>query len=174
MGRHETSEKSSLNRLVELAENGDSKALADLKALDAQSLKEYALQAHGNLAAITENALIKTIVGDNLMLHEGLCEKVKVLKKDLSGPKPSPLEHMLIERILCCWLMAHYSDVIYAQNMADRTWVVDEFVQKRQDRAQRRFLQACKALAEVRKLLGPNIQLNVAEKQVNVTKFCGS
>ena len=35
-------------------------------------------------------------------------------------------------------------------------------------RGLRRFLQACKALAQVRKLLGPNIQINVAEKQLNV------
>ena len=27
---------------------------------------------------------------------------------------------------------------------------------------------ACKALAQIRKLLGPNIQINVAEQQVNV------
>ena len=38
----------------------------------------------------------------------------------------------------------------------------------RQDRTQRRLTNACKALAQIRKLLGPNIQINVAEQQVNV------
>ena len=32
----------------------------------------------------------------------------------------------------------------------------------------RRLTNACKALAQIRKLLGPNIQINVAEQQVNV------
>ena len=45
----------------------------------------------------------------------------------------------------------------------------DECLQRRQDRTQRRLTNACKALAQIRKLLGPNIQINVAEQQVNVT-----
>ena len=30
-----------------------------------------------------------------------------------------------------------------------------------------RFLAACKALAQVRKLLGVTVQINIAEKQIN-------
>ena len=39
---------------------------------------------------------------------------------------------------------------------------------RRHDRAHGRFLSACKALAQIRKLLGVNVQINIAEKQVNV------
>ena len=42
------------------------------------------------------------------------------------------------------------------------------FYQKWQERSQRRFLSAVKALAQVRKLLGVNVQINFAEQQVNV------
>ena len=42
------------------------------------------------------------------------------------------------------------------------------FYQKWQDRSQRRFLSAVKALAQVRKLMGVNVQINIAEQQVNV------
>ena len=45
---------------------------------------------------------------------------------------------------------------------------VEGFLQERLDRAHKRLLTAVKALAQVGKLLGPNIQVNVAEKQVNV------
>ena len=38
----------------------------------------------------------------------------------------------------------------------------------RHDRAHGRFLSACKALAQIRKLLGVNVQINIAEQQVNV------
>jgi len=43
-----------------------------------------------------------------------------------------------------------------------------EYYQKTQDRATKRFLIACKTFAQVRKLLGPNIQINIADKQVNM------
>ncbi len=42
------------------------------------------------------------------------------------------------------------------------------FYQKWQERCHRRFLSACKTLAQVRKLLGVNVQINIAEQQVNV------
>ena len=64
--------------------------------------------------------------------------------------------------------MANYADAMYAQGMAGRPWAADECLQRRQDRLQRRLTHACKGLAQIRKLLGPNIQINVAEQQVNV------
>lgn len=52
--------------------------------------------------------------------------------------------------------------------LKDLTWTGEEGHQRRQDHVQRRFLKAVKTLAEVRRLLGPNIQVNIAEKQINV------
>ena len=78
------------------------------------------------------------------------------------------MERLLVERVVCCWILATYADAMYAQGMAGRPWGADECLQRRQDRTQRRLALACKALAQIRKLLGPNIQINVAEKQVNV------
>ena len=40
--------------------------------------------------------------------------------------------------------------------------------ERRAERAQRRSLRALQAMATVRRLLAPTIQLNVAERQVNV------
>jgi hypothetical protein len=43
------------------------------------------------------------------------------------------------------------------------------FLDRHRDRAHRRYLQAVKALAQVRKLLGASVtQVNIAENQVNV------
>jgi len=42
-------------------------------------------------------------------------------------------------------------------------------IDRHRDRAHRRYLQAVKALAQVRKLLGASVtQVNIAENQVNV------
>ena len=43
-----------------------------------------------------------------------------------------------------------------------------EFYQRRIDRAQKRFLSAIKALALVRRLQLPAVQVNIGEKQMNI------
>ena len=89
------------------------------------------------------------------------------LRAGLAGSDPSDLELLLIERICCCWLAVQHADVVEFE-CGGATLPEGEYVQRRHDRAHRRFLSACKALAQVRKLLGPNIQVNVAEQQVNI------
>ena len=80
----------------------------------------------------------------------GLAERL------LAGPGPSPLERLLVERVVACWLQVHYSDASYAQlkgtNPAQHTAAL-----QRQNSAQQRYLQALKALATVRKLLRPGL-----------------
>ncbi len=44
----------------------------------------------------------------------------------------------------------------------------DTFHQQRIERAQRRYLAAIKALAQVRKLGVPAVQVNIGDKQINV------
>jgi hypothetical protein len=43
-----------------------------------------------------------------------------------------------------------------------------EYYQRRMDRAHAHYLSAIKALAQVRKLALPALQVNIAKKQVNV------
>ena len=45
-----------------------------------------------------------------------------------------------------------------------------EYYQKFLDRTQKRFLNACKTLEQVRKLMGINVQINTADKQINVVQ----
>jgi hypothetical protein len=52
--------------------------------------------------------------------------------------------------------------------MDELTIVQSEFHQKRIDRANRRHISAVKTLAQIRKM-GPAVQLNIAEKQINTT-----
>ena len=40
--------------------------------------------------------------------------------------------------------------------------------QRRQDRAARQYLKALRSLAEVRRLLVPTVQVNIAKRQVNI------
>lgn len=122
----------------------------------------------GNIAARAEEAWLKMVAGENLLFREALGRKLAALKSELSGPQPSPLERLLVDRIAACWLQVHCVDAATAQNAGQisREWA--DYHGKRQERAQRRFLGAIKALAQVRRLLWPMIQVNIAERQVNV------
>jgi hypothetical protein len=111
---------------------------------------------------------IGQICEDNLFAREMLERQVERVKVELSGADPSPLERLLVERIACCWLQVNYAETKNAEYAKGGSFQASEYYQKRVERAQRRYLQAIKALAQVRRLLGPSVQVNVAERQVNV------
>jgi hypothetical protein len=97
---------------------------------------------------------LQLIAGKNLLLLESTQRKAAQLRTELAGPEPSPLEWLLVERIVACWLQVHYSDAAYAQmkggGPAQHTAAL-----RRQNSAQQRYLQTVKALATVRRLLRP-------------------
>jgi hypothetical protein len=98
---------------------------------------------------------------------EAFRRKLIEVREELAGPNPSPLESLLAERAAICWLTVNYYEILFAQStrLASRD---AEHHQRRIDAAHRRFLSAAKTLATVRKLALPAIQVNIAEKQVNV------
>jgi hypothetical protein len=93
-------------------------------------------------------------------------DDAEALRRRLLGDHASPLEELLVDRIVVTWLQVHHADYSHGRRN-DLSPAQQEQVQRWQDRAQRRFLQAAKALAQVRKL-EVNIQFNLAEKQINV------
>jgi len=98
-------------------------------------------------------------------LTEAQCEMVRAdLLASCGG---TPLERLLVDRIVTCWLAAYLADGSaavggkYASSSA-------EYYIRRQDRAHRRFLQSIEALARVQRLLRPGpllamAQLNIAQ-----------
>jgi hypothetical protein len=90
------------------------------------------------------------------------------MRKELAGPDPSVLERLLAERIVACWLQVQYAEIIYAQNLGAMNIAQSEYHQRRLDKLHRRYLSAIKALAQVRKM-GPSVQINIAEQQINTT-----
>ena len=143
-----------LQRLVQRAEQGDEGVLGELRAaLDANP---WVWERYGDLAQQSQGAWLQLVAGRNLLLLESARRKAEQLRAELAGPAPSPLERLLIERIVATWLQVHYSDASYAQlkgtNPAQHTAAL-----QRQNSAQQRYLQALKALATVRKLLRPGL-----------------
>lgn len=121
----------------------------------------------GDAYRFTRETLIKHAAGDSLVIQEALRRKIDGLRDDLAGPDATALERVLAERIALCWFDVHETDRRYS-DVSNATLTVAEYRDGRRDRAQRRFLAACKTLATIRKLGLPAIQVNVARQQVNV------
>ena len=64
---------------------------------------------------------------------------------------------------MVCWLQVQYADALFAQNQGMISLKLGDYQQRRQGRAARRYLAAIKALAQVRRLLMPVVQVNVAQ-----------
>ncbi len=154
-----------LKKLLKRAERGDHKALPAVRALFDTDPSLW--QEIGNLAAQAENALVKVTAGENLLAQESLERAMESMRSELAGPNATPLEKLLVDRVVACWLHVAYADAMYAQNMQNLTLDQGDYYQRRQDRAHRRYLSAIRALAQVRRLLTPPIQVNIAEQQVN-------
>jgi hypothetical protein len=92
----------------------------------------------------------------DLLFRESGERKINALRAELSGPNPSPLERLLVERVVATWLQAWYADASYAQAREQQTTpAILRELMRRQESSQRRYLASIKQLATVRKLLKP-------------------
>jgi hypothetical protein len=152
--------------LAEKAEGGDKVAVIGLRKVldDSPSLAWRFIEEPGKLA---EEAFIDEFTRDeHLASKEVLKHQLESMRIELAGENPSPLERLLVERVVATWLQVQLFDTSYAFGMKSGTIIQDEFRQKRLDRAHRRHPSAVRTLAQIRKM-GPAIQINTAEKQIN-------
>jgi hypothetical protein len=160
-----------LQQLVERARKGDASTLPALRKM-LQASPGFVEVCGGDLARQAEHSLLNAATGENLSYREAVLRKMELLRAELAGPDPAPLERLLVERIVACWLQLHYLDIRLAQNETKLTMDQVEFLEGRRDRAHRRYLSAIKTLATVRKLALPVLQVNIAKKQVNMAGPC--
>ena len=104
-------------------------------------------------------------------LAKSLTRKLDLLRDELAGPNPTPLERLLVERIVACWLHLHHLEATYS-GKEGMSLALGSYYQRSITSAQKRYLVAIKTLALVRKLAIPVLQVNIARKQVNVAGPC--
>jgi hypothetical protein len=159
--------KEELFKFLDRARHGDASTLPALrKMLETPGCVDF---LGGNLARQAERSLVEVATGQNLVFKEALLRKLELLRAELAGPDPSPLERLLVERVVACWLQVQDADFRYAQaKNASAEW--GKYYQQRMDRAHRRYLSAIKTLALVRKLALPVLlRVNVAREQSDGT-----
>ena len=126
---------------------------------------------------IVENAeasIVKMYGGGDELLRKLARRRLKMMKAELAGENPTPLESLLAHRIAFCWHHVYLCEIVIAQNADSLGMKQLEFQEKRLDGAHKRYLGAIKALAQVRRLQLPAIQMNIGEKQVNVGTLNGA
>jgi hypothetical protein len=127
-----------------------------------------------DIAFQAEYSFIKSFAGDDELTKAMQMERLRIMREELAGNNPTPLEILLAERIALCWHHVHLCECVVAQNAGSMSLAQAAYHGKRLDSAHKRYLSSIKALAQVRKLQLPNVQVNIGEKQVNVGQVTGA
>jgi hypothetical protein len=136
--------------LTARANSGSKDALAALRRLLDQCPEVW---THvGDLARHAEAAWLDLISAGDRLVAESAKRRVALLKSQLAGPTPSPLESLLVDQVACTWLAAQYSEAASAKpgstSPNEATYRL-----KRAETAQKRHLAAVRTLAALRALV---------------------
>jgi hypothetical protein len=138
-----------LHDLLARAQAGDASALAALRDhVERAGLWEQM----GDLSWHAEEALLNAAVGNDPIAKEAMRSHLAQLRDELASHAMTPLERLLVNRLVLCWAAAHVADVA-AQEKDRGADSQGPHFQRRLDGAHKRFLAAAKQLALVTKLL---------------------
>jgi hypothetical protein len=121
----------------------------------------------GDIAWHALNAAIERFEAKNPAVEQVLRRKLAELRAELEGEHPTPIERMLVDRVVHCWYVVNHFEHAYAVKYPTLTPKQDDCHQRRIGQAHRRFLQSLKALADVRRLGLPAMAIQV-NNQVNI------
>jgi hypothetical protein len=157
-----------LRDLFKKAEKGNKKAVPEIREI-LQESPDLAWRFM-DFATLAEYRFIENMTKDkDLASRETMEFQLAAMREEIAGEYPSPLERLLAERIVLTWLQIQLFEGLYASSMfKSMTLAQGSYYQKRLDHTYRRHLSAIRTLAQIRKL-GPAVQINIAEKQINTS-----
>lgn len=139
-----------LQELVERARAGDAEVLPALRHL-LESQPEIWQQC-ADLGGAVVRRWIEHLSFAEPLVAESLALKVRVMKAEIGGPDPTPLETLLVDRIVVAWLQVQQVDGL-APQLGGLPPKMAALVIQRQKHADRKFSAAVQTLAIVRRLL---------------------
>jgi hypothetical protein len=157
------------SEILALAEKGDRSVLPAVREI-LDRAPELTLEL-GDLDSTARSAMLDLLAGDHLIMREAQARAHDDLLTRLEGPSPTLLEHLVATQIALCWQQTRLAEIQSARD-GDCSIPQRDYHQRRADHAQKRYLRAIRALAELRRLnlTLPPMQINVAMqggKQVN-------
>jgi hypothetical protein len=164
-----------LKDLSDRAEDGDGEARRELRRFVASASPKIVAEA-SSFARRGERLLAGTIAGGEPLMEEALIARLQMMRREIAGLDPTPLERLLAERVVAYWLLVKMLEESISANL-DRENKENRFsfsllklVIKWQDSVHKRHLSAIKTLAQVRRLQrGSSLQINVGTQQVNIS-----
>jgi hypothetical protein len=166
-----------LRILSETAEKGDKEARRELRKALRETTPEVVAKA-SDFARKGQRILAETISAGEPLMEEAICAKLDLMRAEVCGENPTPLEVLLTERVVSCWLLVEVLEALMsAQLKRDRDLKRPsisflKFIVGWLESAHRRYLSSIRELARVRKLQSntPGIQYNT---QINVSPGIG-
>jgi hypothetical protein len=122
----------------------------------------------GDLVRRIEQTLVARIAGENLATRASLEFELERMTHELAGPTPTPMERMLVDRVVTCWLHTHHYELLHLREGQCMAPAVLEALRRQMARSHGQLLSALKALATVRRMALPALQVNVGAQQVIV------
>ena len=162
-----------LRDLSKKAEGGDKEARRELK----QKLRESSpavIARASDVGRKAQHLLIETASGGDPLISYALSGRLDMMREEIAGEKPTPLEVLLTERVVACWLLVELFDALMAAQLWKKTPSEKRVTPAAlkyylcwQESANRRFLAAVRTFARVRKLQSttPGVQVNT---QINL------
>jgi len=163
-----------LRGLSQKAEAGDTEARKELKQKLRESSAELLARA-SDVGRRAQHMLISTASAGSALTEYALSGRLDMMRDEIAGENPTPLETLLTEQVVSCWLWLTLLDALnsgqFQLRLPDKAKRASpsylQHMVKLQDGAHRRFLASVQALARVRKLQAntPGIQFNT---QINL------
>jgi hypothetical protein len=155
-----------LKELLSKTEKGTKKAVPEIREIlrDNPDLAWRFI----DLAKVTEwHPMDRISKDEDLATRETLTQQFAVMRTEIAGEDPSPFERLLAERLVATWLQIQVFESLYASSLYENITIAQgNYHQKRLDQTYRRHLAAIRTLVQIRKL-GPAVQINIAQKQIN-------
>jgi hypothetical protein len=136
--------------LFRKADSGNRSALSVIQKDLAGPNRTELLKHVGDLGYQVEQSIFRRIFSDHPACQVSIQEQMIEIKRDLGYESGSSVERLMIQRICVCWLALHVAELELVQEVSNAS---ESKRQERVDRAQRRYIQALKALASVRRLI---------------------
>jgi hypothetical protein len=168
-----------LRSLSEKAEAGDTDARKVLKEALLNSTPAVIARA-SDIGRKAQHMLINSAAHGNPLTEYALQSRLDLLRAELGGEEPSPLEALLAQRIAAAWMLNQLLEIYCSAQLwrgapkgSRAPLSTTKFYIEWQERAHRQLMNSIKALAQVRRLSNnmPSFQVNT---QVNLGGGRGS
>src|SRR4051794_14787221 len=111
--------KATLRKLQDLSdrvEGGDRGARRELRQALRESSSEIVTQA-SDIARRGQRMLIQTIARKDPLIKEAFAARLDLMRIKVAGEDPTPLEALLVERIVSLWLLVETLDALVSAQM---------------------------------------------------------